>query len=153
MERPQSMSSTNKQERDDLIVGILETVNTIALVGASPKQERPSHQVMQFLQDKGYRVIPVNPGQVGKEILGQTVYASLDDIPGNFDMVDIFRPSDAALDVVRNAIRLAEAKGIDVVWMQIGVTNDKAKAEAEEAGLVVIQDRCPKKEIERLGLC
>lgn len=142
----------NKQERDDLLVGILETVNTIALVGASPKPERPSHQVMKFLLDQGYQVIPVNPGQAGEEILGQTVYASLDDIPGTFDMVDIFRPSDAALDVVRDAVRVAQDKGVDVIWMQIGVTNDKAKAEAEEAGLVVIQDRCPKKEIERLGL-
>ena len=143
----------SKQERDDLIVGILETVNTIALVGASPKPDRPSHQVMKFLQDQRYRVIPVNPGQSGEKILGETVYASLDDIPDNFDMVDIFRPSDAAGDVVRDAVRLAQTKGIDVVWMQIGVTNDKAKTDAEDAGLVVIQDRCPKKEIERLGLC
>jgi len=147
-----SKQATNKQERDDLLVGILETVNTIALVGASPKPERPSHQVMKFLLDQNYRVIPVNPGQAGDEILGQTVYASLSDIPDDFDMVDIFRPSDAALDVVREAVRLAPDKGIDVVWMQIGVTNDTAKAEAEEAGLVVIQNRCPKKEIERLGL-
>lgn len=143
----------SKEERDDLLVGILETVGAIALVGASPKAERPSHQVMKFLLEQRYTVIPVNPGQAGDEILGQTVYASLDDIPGKFDMVDIFRPSDAAGDVVRDAVRLAADKGIDVVWMQIGVTNDKAKAEAEEAGLVVIQDRCPKKEIERLGLC
>ena len=144
--------NVSKQERDDLLVGILETVNTIALVGASPKPDRPSHQVMKFLLDQGYTIIPVNPGQAGDDILGQTVYASLGDIPGNFDMVDIFRPSDAAGDVVRDAVNLAQAKGIDVVWMQIGVTNDKAKAEAEDAGLVVIQDRCPKKEIERLGL-
>lgn len=143
----------SKEERDDLLVGILETVNTIALVGASSKAERPSHQVMKFLLEQRYQVIPVNPGQAGEEILGQTVYASLGDIPGDFDMVDIFRPSDSAGDVVREAIRLAPDKGIDVVWMQIGVTNDKAKLEAEAEGLVVVQDRCPKKEIERLGLC
>ena len=147
-----SKQAVSKQERDDLLVGILETVNTIALVGASAKPDRPSYQVMKFLIDQGYHVIPVNPGQAGEALLGQTVYASLDDIPGTFDMVDIFRPSDAALDVVRDAVRLAQDKGIDVVWMQIGVTNDTAKTEAEEAGLVVIQDRCPKKEIERLGL-
>lgn len=145
------MSNTlSKQERDDMLVGILETVNTIALVGASPKPERPSHMVMKFLQEKGYTVIPVNPGQAGDQLLGETVYASLADIPGKFDMVDIFRPSDAAGDVVREAIALAPAKGIDVVWMQLGVTNDAAKAEAEAAGLVVVQDRCPKIEFNRL---
>lgn len=145
------MSNTlSKQERDDMLVGILETVKTIALVGASPKPERPSHMVMKFLQEKGYTVIPVNPGQAGDQLLGETVYASLADIPGTFDMVDIFRPSDAAGDVVREAIALAPTKGIDVVWMQIGVTNDAAKAEAEAAGLVVVQDRCPKIEFNRL---
>lgn len=148
-----SKQSISKQERDDLLVGIFETVNTIALVGASPKSERPSHQVMKFLLEQGYHVFPVNPGQAGDKILDQTVYASLDDIPGSFDMVDIFRPSAAAGDVVRDAIRLAPDKGIDVVWMQIGITNEPAKLEAEQAGLVVIQDRCPKQEIERLGLC
>lgn len=142
----------NKQERDDLLVGILETVTTIALVGASSKPERPSYQVMKFLLEQRYKVIPVNPGLVGEEILGEKVYASLNDIPDNFDMVDIFRPSDAAGDITREAIHLAQDKGIDVVWMQIGVKNDKARIEAEEDGLVVIQDRCPKKEIERLGL-
>jgi len=142
--------SASNQDRDDLIVGILETVNTIALVGASAKPERPSHQVMQFLQDKGYRVIPVNPGQADGTLLGETVYASLADIPDTFDMVDIFRPSEPAGDVVREAIALAPDKGIDVVWMQLGVTNDKAKQEAEEAGLVVIQNRCPKQDFQRL---
>lgn len=143
----------SKSDTDDLIVGILETVRTIALVGASPKPERPSHDVMKFLLDEGYSVIPVNPGQAGKEILGQTVYATLADIPGKYDMVDIFRASEQAGETVREAIALAQDKGIDVVWMQIGVTNDKAKLEAEDAGLVVIQNRCPKKEIKRLGLC
>lgn len=137
---------------DDLITGIVETVRTIALVGASNKPERPSYQVMKFMQNEGFKVIPINPGQAGGEILGETVYASLADAPGPYDMVDIFRASDAAGDVTREAIRLSDDKGITVVWMQIGVQNDKAKAEAEEAGLVVVQNRCPKKEIERLGL-
>lgn len=150
MEGSQIVSKSNT---DDLIVGILETVRTIALVGASPKPERPSHDVMKFLLGHGYTVIPVNPGQAGGEILGQTVYASLADIPGNYDMVDIFRASDAAGEVTREAIRLAPDKGIDVVWLQIGVTNDKAKHEAEAAGLVVVQNRCPKQEMKRLGLC
>lgn len=143
----------SKTDTDDLIVGILETVKTIALVGASPKPERPSHDVMKFLLDQGYTVIPVNPGQAGKEILGQTVYASLADIPAPFDMVDIFRASEAAGETVREAIDLAQDKGIDVIWMQIGVTNDKAKQDAEAAGLVVVQNRCPKKEMKRLNLC
>lgn len=143
----------SKSDTDDLIVGILETVRTIALVGASPKPERPSYDVMKFLLEQGYTVIPVNPGQADGKILDQTVYASLADIPGNYDMVDIFRASDAAGEVTREAIRLAPDKGIDVVWMQIGVTNDKAKQEAETAGLVVVQNRCPKQEMKRLGLC
>jgi len=142
----------SKSDTDDLIVGILETIGTIALVGASPKPERPSNEVMAFLQAHGYKVIPINPGQAGETILGETVYASLEDAPGPFDMVEIFRASDAAGEVTREAIRLADDKGITVVWMQIGVTNDKAKREAEDAGLVVMQNRCPKKEIERLGL-
>ena len=136
---------------DDLITGILETVKIVALVGASNKPERPSYQVMKFLQKRGFTVIPINPGQADGEILGETVYASLEDAPA-YDMVDIFRASDAAGDVVREAIRLADEKRTSVVWMQIGVTNDAAKAEAEAAGLVVIQNRCPKKEMERLGI-
>ncbi|MBF0249200.1 MAG: CoA-binding protein [Alphaproteobacteria bacterium] len=142
----------SKKDTDDLITGILETVKTIAVVGASPKPERPSHQVMEFMQKRGYRVIPVNPGQAGGRILGEMVYADLADVPAPIDMVDIFRPSGPAGDVTRQAIRLAEAKGITVVWMQIGVANDAAKAEAEAEGLVVIQDRCPMKEIARLDL-
>jgi len=142
----------SKSDTDDMIVGILETVKTIALVGASPKPERPSNEVMAFLQKQGFKVIPINPGQAGGEILGETVYASLEDAPGPYDMVEIFRASEAAGEVTREAVRLADDKGISVVWMQIGVTNDKAKREAEEAGLVVMQNRCPKKEIQRLGL-
>ncbi|HEY9079172.1 CoA-binding protein [Magnetovibrio sp.] len=141
----------SKVDMDDLITGILETVKIVALVGASNKPERPSYQVMKFLQKRGFTVIPINPGQADGEILGETVYASLEDAPA-YDMVDIFRASDAAGDVVREAIRLADEKRTSVVWMQIGVTNDAAKAEAEAAGLVVIQNRCPKKEMERLGI-
>ncbi|MBL4615759.1 MAG: CoA-binding protein [Magnetovibrio sp.] len=140
----------SKSDTADLIMGILETVNTIALVGASNKTERPSYQVMAFLQDEGYKVIPINPGLAGDEILGETVYGTLDDVPGPIDMVDIFRTSEAAGEVTRDAIRLSDDKGITVVWMQIGVTNQKAMIEAQEAGMVVIQNRCTKKEIERL---
>lgn len=142
----------SKTDTDDMLVGILETINTIALVGASNKTERPSYQVMEFMQGQGYKVIPINPGLAGGTILGETVYASLQDAPGPIDMVDIFRASDAAGETVREAITLSDDKGVTVVWMQLGVTNDKAKTEAEAAGLVVVQNRCPKIEIKRLGL-
>jgi len=142
----------SKTDTDDMLVGILETISTIALVGASNKTERPSYQVMEFMQGQGYKIIPINPGLAGGTILGETVYASLQDAPGPFDMVDIFRASDAAGETVREAITLSDDKGVTVVWMQLGITNDKAKAEAEAAGLVVVQNRCPKIEIKRLGL-
>jgi len=140
------------QDQDDLISGILQTVTTIAMVGASPKPTRPSYRVMAFLQQHGFRVIPINPGHAGEKILGATVYASLDQAPAPFDMVDIFRSSEAAGEITRAAIQLADQKGITVIWMQQGVRNDRAKAEAEAAGLVVIQDHCPKIEYQRLAL-
>jgi len=141
----------SKSDTADMIVGILETVKTIAMVGASNKPARPSYKVMEFLQKEGFKVIPINPGQAGGEILGETVYASLEEAPGPYDMVDIFRASDAAGEVTREAIRLANDKGISVVWMQLGIQNDKAKQEAEAEGLVVVQDRCPKIELEKLN--
>jgi len=135
---------------DDVVRKILRGIRTIAMVGASPKWVRPSNFAMKYLQGKGYMVIPVNPGQAGKEILGETVYASLSDIPVPFDMVDVFRSSAAAGPIVDEAIQLAEEKGIKVVWMQLGVRNDEAAARGEEAGLTVIMDRCPKIEYGRL---
>lgn len=116
------------------------------MVGASAKKIRPSYFAMKYLQDKGYRVIPVNPGQAGKEILGETVYASLADIPDAVDVVDIFRNSEAALDITREAIEI----GAKVVWMQLGVRNDEAARLAEETGLKVVMNRCPKIEYGRL---
>ncbi len=136
--------------RDELLRKILKRVKTIAMVGASPNWVRPSSFAMKYLLGKGYRVIPVNPGHAGKEILGQSVYASLSDIPGNFDMVDIFRNSAAAGPIMDEAIDLAEAKGISVVWMQLGVVNEDAAKKGEAAGLNVIMDRCPKIEYARL---
>jgi len=135
---------------DDVIRKILRGVRTIAMVGASPKWVRPSNFAMKYLQGKGYRVIPVNPGQAGKEILGETVYAGLSDIPVPFDMVDVFRSSAAAGPIVDEAIQLADEKDIKVVWMQLGVRNDEAAARGEKAGLTVIMDRCPKIEYGRL---
>jgi uncharacterized protein len=136
--------------KDDLLEDILKKTRTIAMVGASPKWVRPSNFAMKYLQGKGYKVIPVNPGQAGKEILGEHVYASLADIPDNFDMVDIFRTSDAAGGIMDEAITLAKDKGISVVWMQLGVINEAAAHKGEAAGLTVIQDRCPKIEYARL---
>ncbi len=135
---------------DAQILGILHAAKTIAMVGASANWNRPSYFAMKYLQEKGYRVIPVNPGQAGKELLGERVYASLSEIPDPFQMVDIFRASSAVGPIVEEAIQLKEARGIKVIWMQLGVINHEAAAEAEAAGLTVIMDRCPKIEFGRL---
>lgn len=130
----------------DILVG----VKTIALTGASPNPERPSHRVMHFLLARGYRVIPVNPGQAGKTILGQKVYATLADIPEPIDMVDVFRASDALPGVVEEAKVLSPRPR--VVWSQLGVRHDEAAQAAEAAGIKVVMNRCPAIEIPRLGL-
>jgi len=135
---------------DDHIREILQNTQTVAMVGASPNWVRPSNFAMKYMLGKGFRVIPLNPGQAGKEIHGQTVYASLADIPGKFDMVDIFRNSAAAGPIVDEAIALKDEKGIRVIWMQLNVINEEAAARAEAAGLTVIMDRCPKIEYGRL---
>ncbi|WP_420348531.1 CoA-binding protein [Pelagibius sp.] len=132
------------------LLAILQSTRSIAMVGASPKWNRPSFFAMKYLQEKGYRVIPVNPGAAGKEILGETVYASLAEIPARFEMVDIFRNSAAAGPITEEAIAVAGEKGIQVVWMQLGVINVEAAAKAEAAGLTVVMDRCPKIEFGRL---
>lgn len=132
------------------LLAILTSVRTIAMVGASPTWNRPSFFAMKYLQEKGYRVIPVNPGAAGGEILGERVYASLSDIPERFDMVDIFRGSEAAEAITDEALALAEEKGIRVIWMQLGVVNQAAAEKARAAGLKVVMDRCPKIEFGRL---
>src|SRR5215203_2655313 len=132
---------------DAQIRAILERVKTIAMVGASSNWNRPSYFVMKYLQGKGYRVIPVNPGIAGQELLGETVYASLRDIPEPVDMVDVFRPSKEAPNIVEDAIAI----GAPVVWMQLGIRNDEAAARAEAAGIEIIMNRCPKIEFGRLG--
>jgi predicted CoA-binding protein len=132
------------------LLAILRATRTIAMVGASPKWNRPSYFAMKYLQEKDYRVIPVNPGHAGKEILGEKVYASLADIPEQIDMVDIFRNAQAAGPIADEAIALAEDKGIKVVWMQLGVINHEAAGRARAAGLTVVMDRCPKIEFGRL---
>jgi O-acetylhomoserine (thiol)-lyase len=132
---------------DQQIRRILETVRTIAMVGASTNWNRPSYFVMKYLQGKGYRVIPVNPTAAGQTLLGETVYASLKDIPDKIDMVDMFRAASEAPGVVADAIAI----GAKVVWMQLGIRNDEAAAAGEAAGLEIIMNRCPKIEFGRLG--
>ena len=136
---------------NSLLRGILRRCRTIAMVGASANWVRPSNFAMKYLQAKGYRVIPVNPREAGGAIHGETVYGSLAEIPDQFPMVDIFRGSEAAGAVTDEAIGLAADKGIEVIWMQLGVRNDEAAARAEAAGLTVVMNRCPKIEYGRLS--
>ena len=136
---------------DDYIASILGGVRIFAFVGASANTSRPSYFAMKYLLSKGYTVIPVNPGLAGQELLGQKVYARLEDIPGPVDVVDIFRNADAALGIVREAIALKEKLALGAIWMQLGVRNDVAAAEAEAAGLRVVMNRCPKIEYGRLS--
>jgi predicted CoA-binding protein len=133
---------------DDDLRGIFTRVKTIAMVGASPRPDRPSYRVMRFLQSKGFRVIPVNPQAAGEIINGEKVVATLAEISEPIDMVDIFRRSELVAPVVDEAI----ATGAKVVWMQLDVRDDKAAVKAEAAGISVVMNRCPAIEIPRLGL-
>jgi predicted CoA-binding protein len=133
---------------DAYIRAILDAVKTVAVVGASANTVRPSFFVVKYLLSKGYDVIPVNPGQAGKEIAGAMTHASLAEIPRPIDMVDIFRNSEAAAGVVDEALQLDPLP--KVIWMQLRVRNDEAAAKAEAAGIKVVMDRCPKIEYARL---
>jgi predicted CoA-binding protein len=136
---------------DALIARILRSVHTIAMVGASPNPARPSYFAMKYLLDKGFKIIPINPGQAGKEILGQKVYGSVSDLPAPVDMVDIFRNSEAAGPITDEAIANKDRLKVKVLWMQLGVINEDAAKRAEAAGLTVIMNRCPKIEFGRLS--
>ena len=133
-------------ESDDAIAQLLMQAKRIALVGASAKPERPSHRVMQFLLDEGYEVLPINPGLAGQNLLGQTVYASLADLPTRVDMADIFRDAASLPEVTQDVV----AAGIPVMWTQLGVVHSEAEHAALNAGLQVVVDRCPAIEIPRL---
>lgn len=139
------------QYEDTLIKSILRSTKTIAMVGASGNEMRPSYFAMMYLLAKGYVVHPINPGMVGKKILGQTVYASLKDVPAPVDMVDIFRTADVAPQIVREALAEKDRLGIKVIWMQLGVISEEAEKLAKDAGLMVIMDRCPKIEHGRFS--
>src|SRR5437660_7676636 len=134
---------------DGYIRGILNTVKTIAMVGASEKDNRPSYFAFKYLLDRGYHMIPVNPGHAGETMLGQKIYARLSDVPEPIDMVDIFRASKHALPIVQEALSLKPRP--QVIWMQLGVRNDEAAALAEANGMKVVMNRCPKIEYGRLS--
>ena len=134
---------------DDYIRGILNTVKTIAMVGASEKENRPSYFAFKYLLERGYKMIPVNPGHAGEDMLGQRIYARLADIPEPVDMIDIFRGAQYAPAIVRDALALKTRP--QVIWMQLGVRNDEAAALAEANGMKVVMNRCPKIEYGRLS--
>lgn len=147
VEGPDSSSHVSKPTAGDPITQILRTSRTIAVVGLSSRNFRPSHGVSQYLQSAGYRVIPVNPGET--EVLGEKAYARLEDIPESIDIVDIFRRSEFVPEIVESAIRIG-ARG---VWMQEGVIHPEAAERARRAGLFVITDACILKEhIKRFRL-
>ena len=133
-------------ESDEAIAQLLLQAKRIALVGASAKPERPSHRVMQFLLDEGYEVIPINPGLAGQKLLGQTVYASLADLPTSVDMADIFRDAASLPEVTQEVVDA----GIPAIWTQLGVVHSEAERTAVDAGLQLVVDRCPAIEIPRL---
>ncbi|MGB0922415.1 MAG: CoA-binding protein [Alphaproteobacteria bacterium] len=137
-----------KPDNDDAaLTALFDSTQTIALIGASPKPHRASNEVMGFLLAHGFTVYPVNPGQAGKEILGQKVYATLADVPGPVDMVDVFREKAALPALTDQAI----AHGTKALWFQLDLVDHKAAAKAQEAGMTVVMDRCPAIEIPRLG--
>ncbi len=133
-------------ESDEAIAQLLVQVKRIALIGASAKPERPSHRVMQTLLDEGYEVLPINPGLAGQRLLGQTVYASLADLPTSVDMADIFRDAASLPEVAQDVVNT----GIPAMWTQLGVVHTEAERTALDAGLQLIVDRCPAIEIPRL---
>ncbi|MET0970166.1 MAG: CoA-binding protein [Tardiphaga sp.] len=140
----------NHDHYDDAwIREILNTVKTVAMVGASPQNVRPSYFVFKYLTERSYDMIPINPGQVGKSLLGKPFVKSLADIDRPIDMIDIFRSADHVMPIVDAALTLDPLP--KVIWLQLGVRNDAAAAKAEAAGIKVVMNRCPKIEYARLS--
>jgi predicted CoA-binding protein len=137
------------QYDDSYIRGILNTVKTIAMVGASAKDNRPSYFAFKYLMERGYNMIPINPGLDGKELLGRKIYGRLSQVPEPIDMIDVFRAAKYALPIVQEALTLTPKPR--VIWMQLGVRNDEAAALAEASGMKVVMNRCPKIEYGRLS--
>src|SRR5688572_18083200 len=137
------------QYDDSYIRGILNTVKTIAMVGASAKDNRPSYFAFKYLMGRGYNMIPINPGLGGKELLGQKIYGRLSEVPEPIDMIDVFRAAKFALPIVQEALTLTPKPR--VIWMQLGVRSDEAAALAEANGMKVVMNRCPKIEYGRLS--
>ena len=135
---------------DDQITSILHATRRIALIGASPRPERHSNRVMAFMQQHGYRVIPVNPAYAGQTLLGETVAASLAEVPAPVDLVDIFRRPDALAETVADILAVAADKQIRVVWMQLGLADEALAEKVQSAGLAIVMDRCLKIEYGRL---
>ena len=135
----------NYDDEDKVIDSILENTKTIALVGASVKEERPSNSVMRNLLKRGYQVFPVNPGHAGGEILGQECFAKLTDIEHEIDMVDVFRRSDAVPEIVEEAIKCQ----VKTLWLQLDIGHAEAEAKARKNGITVISNRCPNIEFRR----
>ncbi|SMX37814.1 CoA-binding protein [Octadecabacter ascidiaceicola] len=133
---------------DQMLKDVLKRAKVVAIVGVSANQVRPSFFVARYLKLKGYKIVPVNPGLAGQELLGETVYATLADIPFDVDMVDIFRRSDAVPAIVDEA--LARWPKLLTIWMQLGVEHSEAAAVAQARGVTVIENRCPKIEYQRL---
>ena len=134
---------------DSYIRGILNTVKTIAMVGASAKDNRPSYFAFKYLLERGYNMIPINPGLAGKQLLGKTIYGRLSEVPEPIDMIDIFRAANYAVPIVQEALTLTPKPR--VIWMQLSVRNDEAAALAEANGMKVVMNRCPKIEYGRLS--
>lgn len=134
---------------DTYIRGILNTVKSIAMVGVSAKENRPSYFAFKYLKERGYRMIPINPGLAGQELVGCKVYGKLADVPEPIDMVDVFRATPYAKGIVEESLALSPLP--KVIWMQLGVVSDEAAKLAEDAGLKVVMNRCPKIEYGRLS--
>ncbi len=144
------MASVDEQYSDDRLRRLLTECRTIAMVGASDDPARDSHGVMHYLQQSGYRVIPVNPNIAGDELHGEVAYSALADIPHSFDLVDVFRKVEAVPGIVDELLSLREQRGIQALWLQLGIADTKAAERARAAGITVVMNRCIKIEHGRL---